>query len=200
MKNHGGSGVLSASRGAENTDAADIQVWIFSSGCLDPGDAVGQSGVREIVPANSMKRLGAEGGAHGITLDEDKTGIGQAAGAVAGAERFRHIGALRTVIDAFENGILFGGIEIFWTTDNSPNVGLSVAPFGDEHFRRLPTALLEFGNIGFFQLTNQLAITGAAQFMDWRHVRAAVSIHNEFAVRRKLNAMISVGFGEGDQT
>src|SRR5262249_45104697 len=104
--------------------------------------------------------------------------------------------------------------------DDAPDVGLAVAPLGDEDLRRLPAVVAQLGNVGLLQLADQLAVVGAAQLVDGRQVHARVGVDEVLAARRELRAdraaaprasrasrgsffvglMVAVPFGQRDQT
>ena len=62
MEQHRARGVLPARRGAVNADAVGVHVGILFCGGFDPENAVGETGVGEVVPANVVESFGAIGG------------------------------------------------------------------------------------------------------------------------------------------
>ncbi len=77
MEEHGAGGILPAGGGAIDADAGEIHVRILRGGGLHPQNAVGESGVLEVVPADVVKRLRAVGGAHAVDLHDDEAQVGQ---------------------------------------------------------------------------------------------------------------------------
>src|SRR3569833_4359525 len=99
MEQHRSRGVLAAGGGSINANLIRIHVRIFRSGGFDPRNAIRETGIGKIMPTDIMKRLRAEGGAHGVALHEDESGFRHSTRALSRAERFRHISALRAVVD-----------------------------------------------------------------------------------------------------
>ena len=59
MKQHRARSVLSAGGSSKYPDARNVHVRIFGGSRLDPGDAIRQTRIREIVPADIVKRFRA---------------------------------------------------------------------------------------------------------------------------------------------
>ena len=62
VKEKGASRALSAGGAPVDANAADVVPWVFPRIGLMPENAIGESGVLQVLPANVMKRLGAVGG------------------------------------------------------------------------------------------------------------------------------------------
>src|SRR5262249_17939307 len=150
MKQNGPCGVLSASRCAVNADARNVQAWIFRGGGFHPEDAVWETGVLEVVPADVVKRLRAVGCAHAVDFHHDKAKLGQRLVARTRAEGLWDVRALWPGVDVFDNRIFPAWVEIARAMDDSPDVRLAIASPGDKHLGRIPAAGLQFCDIRRF--------------------------------------------------
>ena len=142
MKQHRAGRVLAAGGTAVNADARNVVVRIFFRDRLMPQNAIGKTGICQVVPANIVKRLRAIGRAHAVHLHDDETQIVERSPAVRGTKRLGNVRIVRARVDVLDDRVLFVRVEVRWPTDNAPNIGRAVAPLGDKHFGRLPSRAL----------------------------------------------------------
>ena len=142
MEKYGSGGFLSAGRAAEDAYAVDVHVGILLGGGLDPGDMVGQAGILQVLVAYFFELFGAEGGSHAVHLYHDEAQFGQRGHPpVVGSKGFGYVLVARAGVDVLDNGVFLVRVEIGGAVDESPHVGLSIAPFGREHLGGLPAVL-----------------------------------------------------------
>ena len=77
MEQHAGGRILAAGRRAVDPHPAQVVLRVFLGDGLMPENAVGETGVLEVVPADVVKRLGAIGRPHAVHLHDDETQVGQ---------------------------------------------------------------------------------------------------------------------------
>src|SRR5688572_23533579 len=99
MKDHRAGRVLPARAAAEDSDAIEVVIGIFCRGGLVPEDAIGETSITEVMPADVVKGLGTKSGSHGIHLHDDEAQIGEVGRAALGAKSLGNVSALGTVID-----------------------------------------------------------------------------------------------------
>ena len=107
-------------------------------------------------------------------LHDDESVIGQFLLLIRRVKILRRERILRPGVNVFDDRIFFLRIEIFRPPDDAVNVRDAVAALGHE---TAPASCQpvgqKFAGIGFFQLADQLAVTGAAaQFVDRRQIHA----------------------------
>ena len=69
--------VLAAGRSAVDADARDVVVGVFRCNRLVPENAIGETGIAEVLPGHVVKRLRAVRRAHAVDLDHDEAEFGQ---------------------------------------------------------------------------------------------------------------------------
>jgi hypothetical protein len=147
-----------------------------------PKNAIRKAGVFQIFPAHVVERLGAIRRAHAVHLHNDEAKICERRKPARGTKTLRHERPLRTGVNLFDDRIFFCGIEVAWPADDSPDIGLAIAPFRHEHLGRLP-GRLELGHVGFFELAREFAVRRAAQFIHRRQIDPRPGVNEVLAVR-----------------
>ena len=124
---------------------------------------------------------------HAVDLHDDEAELGQRLRPVERRERLGHERALRPGVDLLDHRILLRRVEVRRPVDHAVDVGLAVAPLGDEPLGRLPAGRPQGRRVGLLQLADQRAVLGAAQLGDRRQVHARVGVDQEPAVGRVLD-------------
>jgi len=125
-------GILAAGGTAVNVDARKVHVRIFSRWCLNPGDAIGETGILEVFPANVMKGLGASVGAHTVDDNHNKFQFSHAPLVAIFRETFWNKLAVWASINVFDDRIILLGIKIRRSENNPVNVRFPVASLDGE--------------------------------------------------------------------
>src|SRR5271157_6325156 len=110
-----------------------------------------------------MKRPGAPGRAAAIHHHDDEAQFRRRLQPERAAKALGHKKRLWPGVSKFNDGILFGGIEIRWTPDESVQVGCTVRRLPLERFRKLPAGLRELADVGSLQFAHFRAILRPAQ-------------------------------------
>ena len=143
-------GALLTSGGATiDTHSVCVHIRILLGCCLDPGDAVGEAGVLQVLVAHLLEFLAAVAGAHGVELDHDEAQFGQRGGVpVVGLEGLGRIAVAGTGIDVLDNWVLLRGVEVCGTLDDAPHLRDAVATGSHEDLRSHPAGGFQLGNVG----------------------------------------------------
>src|ERR1043166_7047890 len=164
-----------------------------------PENAIGKSGVGEILERAVVEGLRTVRRAQSVDLHDDESELGEIPHRVVHRERLRYEGALRAGVDVLDHGILLLRVEVARPEDNPPDVGLSVAGFRDEHLRRLPSRLGQCGDIALLELHYHRLIRRLSQLGDRRDVDLRIGIDVVIAVRRPDEGVIALRRREIDQ-
>src|SRR5687768_17662636 len=103
-------------------------------GRFDPELAIRQTGVRKIARTNIVEFFRAVRSAHPVNLHDDKPARRELLLRIGSAKTFWHEGILRPGIDAFDDRIFRGLIELPRPMDNSVNFRRAIASFCNETF------------------------------------------------------------------
>ena len=200
MPEDGGHGVLPTGGAAVDAHAVDVHIGILSGGSLDPGDAVGQSGILQVLVAHLLELAGAERGGHGVELHHDEAQLGQLGHApVPGAERLGHVLVAGAAVDVLDDGVLLLRVEVRGAQDDAPHVGDAVAAWGHEHLRGRPALGLEARDVGRLQRAQHLAVLAGAQHGDGRRGDGAVGVDEELHVVGVGDVVVALLGGEAGE-
>ena len=137
----------------------------FAGGGLHPEDAVGEAGVAQVLPADVVERLRPPVRPHAVDLHDDEAQLGQRLRPMKRRERLGHERALRPGVDLLDHRVLLRRVEVRRPEDHAVDVGLAVAPLGDEPLGGLPAGRQQGRRVGPLQLADELAVRrrGAAR-------------------------------------
>ncbi len=167
---------LSSRAAAIDADPSQIEIRVLGSESLNPGDAIGQTGVSQILTADVMECLGAIGGSHSIDLYNDETQFGQRLLAVIGRKPLRHKRVLRAGVNVLDHRVTALWIKRGGTPDDTVDVGAIVPALGHEPFGNLPASGQQGGHVGAFQFADQRSVCAAPQFHDRGQVDPGISV------------------------
>jgi hypothetical protein len=100
-----------------------------------------------------------------------------------GRKRLRYERSLWARVDVFDDGILLRGVEIRGTDDDAPDVGLAVAAFGHEDFRRRPAGGLQLRDVAALELHDDRAVARPAQLRHGRGIDPRVGVDEVRLIR-----------------
>ena len=107
MINQRAHGALAARRAAVNADPLEVELGKTVCGRFEPGYAVRESSVMQVLPADIMKTFMSPVGPHAVDLHHDKTKLADLAVAGHQAERLRDKMILGAGIDFLDDGVFF---------------------------------------------------------------------------------------------
>jgi len=99
-----------------------------------------------------------------------------------GGKPFGNESAVRTGINFLDHGVFLGRVERRWMEDDTANIGVTVAPFRHESFWLLPTGRRQSTGVCSFEVADQLAVAGPAQFGDGRRVNSRIGVDYVLAI------------------
>ena len=182
---HRAQRVLPAGGSAVDAHMRQVHEGVRGRRRLDPEDAIGQTGIAEIFPADILEFLRAARGPHAIHLHNDKSPVRQFLLRVAGVETLGCEEVLRPGVNIFNDGISFLLTKIPGFPNHAVDVSRAIAAFGAETLRRFPAGSEQRFGVGFLQLAKELAIAGAPQLGDGRQVNARPGVEEVAAVGRE---------------
>jgi hypothetical protein len=149
---------------------------------------------------NVVKRLRAVARPHAVDLDDDEADLGEGLHLVVGGERLWNERAVRAGIDVFDHRIFDARIEVRRTVNHAPDVGLAVAAFRREDFRRLPAGVRKLGDVAPLELGDERTVGSAVEFGHRREIHAGVGVDVVRQVRGKRHDVVGVGLRERRET
>lgn len=200
VEQDGSEGVLATGGAAVDADAREVEFGKMSGGGLEPGDAVGETGVGEIFPGDIVEGLGSPVGAHAVDLDDDEAAVSDfLLVAVGGGEAFGDVMVMRSGVDVFHHGEGLAGEEGAGPVEDAPDGGETVATGGDEAGGETTVGRQDAGGISLFQGADESAIGGAAEDGDRGEIDTRPRIEEEAAVGGPLDAVGPIAVGEEGQ-
>ena len=137
-----------------------------------PKDAVGKARILEVHPSDVVESFGSVRSAHAIDLDNDEANLGNLSATVIFLERLGHEGIVWASVDVLDHRVGLIRIEIGGAEDHTPDVGDTVATFGNEYFWGFPTCVDKIADVCPFDLHYYRLVRSPPQFCDGRHVDA----------------------------
>ena len=158
MKQNCRRGVLTASRIAVNSHPHDIHFGMPGTRGFHPEDAVSKTAIFEVMKTHIMKCFRSVCCPHAIDLHHNESQIRQRRETAGSAKCFRHERTLRPRVDALDDRIFSVRVQIPRAVNQSPNVSLAIASFGDKNFGRLKAFFSQLGNIRLLQFADQFSV------------------------------------------
>ena len=178
-----GAGETTA-RMSKNAHAVQIDEPVARAQLFDRRNVIGQPVVGEVAIVIVVERLRAAWRPQMIDLYDHETQFGQRKGLTTVLERPRaHRSNLRTGIDVRDDRIAFGAVDFGRQVHHTVNVRQSVARFGGEWNRRLPSQCRQLRHVRLLQRAHHAPRERIAQHRDRRRANRAVLVHHELAAR-----------------
>ncbi len=193
MQEHRRSAFLSARRCSEYAHARGVHVRIAPCGGLYPQPTVGKTCILQVLVTHILKLLSAPRRPHTVHLHNDEPQFGQRRHVpVVRNEVFRSVGASRSGIDIFDDGVRPRRVKVGRSPDDTPNIGLAVTSFGCKHFGSLPSFGRDGCDIGRLKCADKAAV-GGTKFCHRRAVDHRIGVYHISEIGRELRPVIAFG-------
>jgi hypothetical protein len=103
---------------------------------------------------------------------------------------------MRPGIDVLHHRVFARRIEVRRTNDHAVDVGLPVAPLGDERLWRLPAERVQRGRVGALELRDERTIAGAAKLEHRRLIDSRPDVDEKLHVVRVRHVVRAVGLSD----